>query len=199
MEQVRIPDAANRLKDYPHQFSGGMQQRAMIAMALALDPKVLIADEPTTALDVTVQAQIMHLLKDLQHNNKMGLILISHDLGVVAENADRVAVMYAGHIMETGKVEEVFRRPSHPYTLGLMESIPKINQNYDRLTPIQGAPPDLKSPPKGCAFYPRCPFAQDICKIEKPELKEIEPGRKTACHFAKEESFKWKNMKVSQY
>lgn len=199
MEQVRIPDAKNRLKDYPHQFSGGMQQRVMIAMALALEPKVLIADEPTTALDVTVQAQIMQLLKKLQDTNKMGLILISHDLGVVAENADRVAVMYAGHIVETGKVKEVFQNPSHPYTLGLMESIPKINQLNERLTPIQGSPPDLKSPPKGCTFYPRCPFAQDICKREAPELKETTPGRSSACHFSKEGFFEWKNTQVSQY
>ncbi|WP_277679618.1 ABC transporter ATP-binding protein [Gracilibacillus dipsosauri] len=193
IEQVRIPDARNRLKDYPHQFSGGMQQRVMIAMALALNPKVLIADEPTTALDVTVQAQIMHLLKELQKTNKMGLILISHDLGVVAENADRVAVMYAGHIVETGKVREVFQNPLHPYTLGLMNSIPKITKNDKRLTPIQGAPPDLKSLPKGCAFHPRCPFAQDICKSKAPMLKEVEPGRKSACHFSKEDLTEWNN------
>lgn len=186
MEQVRIPDAKNRVKDYPHQFSGGMQQRVVIAMALALQPKVLIADEPTTALDVTVQAQIMQLLNELQRTEKMGLVLISHDLGVVANNADRVAVMYAGHMMETGKVEDVFRNPAHPYTVGLMESLPTLNKNASRLVPIKGSPPNLLTPPKGCAFHQRCPIAKDICSQEMPELVKVEKDRESACHFYKE-------------
>jgi oligopeptide transport system ATP-binding protein len=186
MKLVRIPDAENRYKQYPYQFSGGMQQRVMIALALAMDPKLLIADEPTTALDVTVQAQIMRLLKDLQDRNHMGLILISHDLGVVAENADRVAVMYAGHIVEIGEVETVFKNPAHPYTVGLMSSIPSARQNSDRLQSIEGLPPNLADPPTGCAFHPRCMMATDLCRKKEPELEEIVPGRKSACHFAKE-------------
>ena len=186
MEQVRIPDARKRFNDYPHQFSGGMQQRIMIAIALALEPKVLIADEPTTALDVTVQAQIMNLLKELQKTEKMGLVLISHDLGVVANNADRVAVMYAGNMVETGKVEEVFQNPAHPYTVGLMESLPSLNKNTDRLIPIKGSPPNLLTPPKGCAFHPRCPLARDKCKSVVPGLKKVSEGRESACHFYEE-------------
>lgn len=186
MNLVRIPDAENRYKQYPYQFSGGMQQRVMIALALAMNPRLLIADEPTTALDVTVQAQIMRLLKDLQKQNNMGLILISHDLGVVAENADRVAVMYAGHIVEIGEVETVFRNSSHPYTRGLMASIPSASQNVDRLQSIEGLPPNLSHPPSGCAFHPRCSIATELCRQKEPMLEEILPGRKSACHFAKE-------------
>ncbi|MCM3571148.1 ABC transporter ATP-binding protein [Neobacillus mesonae] len=186
MKLVRIPDAENRYKQYPYQFSGGMQQRVMIALALAMNPKLLIADEPTTALDVTVQAQIMRLLKELQERNQMGLILISHDLGVVAENADRVAVMYAGHIVEIGEVETVFKNPAHPYTVGLMSSIPSARQNGDRLQSIEGLPPNLADPPTGCAFHPRCSMATDLCRKKEPLLEEIAPGRKSACHFAKE-------------
>ncbi|MBH0164225.1 ABC transporter ATP-binding protein [Fictibacillus sp. 7GRE50] len=186
MKLVRIPDAENRYKQYPYQFSGGMQQRVMIALALAMDPKLLIADEPTTALDVTVQAQIMRLLKDLQNRNHMGLILISHDLGVVAENADRVAVMYAGHIVETGDVETIFRNPAHPYTVGLMASIPSSTQNGERLKSIEGLPPNLADPPTGCAFHPRCFMATELCRQKEPVLLEILPGRKSACHFAED-------------
>lgn len=186
MELVSIPDAKNRINDYPHQFSGGMQQRVIIAMALALKPKVLIADEPTTALDVTVQAQIMNLLKDLQRTEKMGLVFISHDLGVVANYADRVAVMYAGQIVETGHVEDVFSNPAHPYTVGLMESLPTLNTDVSRLIPIKGSPPNLLALPKGCSFHPRCPIAKDICKQERPELKEVTKERGSACHFYKE-------------
>jgi oligopeptide transport system ATP-binding protein len=186
MQLVRIPDAENRYKQYPYQFSGGMQQRVMIALALAMDPKLLIADEPTTALDVTVQAQIMRLLKDLQNRNHMGLILISHDLGVVAENADRVAVMYAGHIVETGDVETIFRNPAHPYTVGLMASIPSSTQNGERLKSIEGLPPNLADPPTGCAFHPRCFMATELCRQKEPVLLEILPGRKSACHFAED-------------
>ncbi|GIN74847.1 ABC transporter ATP-binding protein [Bacillus sp. J14TS2] len=185
MERVKIPDARNRINNYPHQFSGGMQQRVMIAMALALNPKVIIADEPTTALDVTVQAQIMHLLEELKVEENMGLILISHDLGVVANYVDSVAVMYAGRIVEKGKVEEVFRNPAHPYTLGLMNSIPAVNKDSTRLTPIKGAPPNLINLSQGCPFQPRCPFSQDICKNENPTLTEVTQGRKSACHFSK--------------
>jgi oligopeptide transport system ATP-binding protein len=186
MKLVRIPDAENRYKQYPYQFSGGMQQRVMIALALAMDPKLLIADEPTTALDVTVQAQIMRLLKDLQNRNHMGLILISHDLGVVAENADRVAIMYAGHIVETGDVETIFRKPAHPYTVGLMASIPSSTQNGERLKSIEGLPPNLADPPTGCAFHPRCFIATELCRQKEPVLLEILPGRKSACHFAED-------------
>lgn len=186
MKSVKIPDAERRVNNYPYQFSGGMQQRVMIAMALALDPNVLIADEPTTALDVTVQAQIMRLLKDLQIKRKMGLILVSHDLGVVADVADRVVVMYASSIVESGDIKEVFQTPSHPYTLGLMGSVPTVTKERTRLVPIKGSPPTQTTRIEGCTFYPRCPFAKEICKIEKPELREIFENRKSACHFAEE-------------
>ena len=155
MERVKIPDARRRVNAYPHDFSGGMRQRAMIAMALSLDPDVLIADEPTTALDVTVQAQIMELLHELQTDTGMGLILITHDLGVVAEVCDRVVVMYAGEIMEDGEINDVYHHPAHPYTLGLMDSIPRTDMHTDRLTPIQGAPPDQVNFPAGCTYHPR--------------------------------------------
>src|ERR687898_73154 len=160
MERVRIPAARERVGDYPHQFSGGMRQRVMIAMALALDPEILIADEPTTALDVTVQAQIMELLRDLQHQTGMGLVLITHDLGVVNEVADRVAVMYAGKIVETGMIDEVFTKPAMPYTVGLMNSIPQVEAKGGRLKPIVGQPPNLARIPGGCPFHPRCPRAR---------------------------------------
>jgi oligopeptide transport system ATP-binding protein len=186
MDRVRIPGAKSRVKDYPHQFSGGMRQRVMIAMALALDPAVIIADEPTTALDVTVQAQVVDLLLDLQRENGMGIVLITHDLGVVAETADRVAVMYAGRIVETGAIDEVFTRPAHPYTAGLMNSIPRVDQVGERLSPIVGSPPSLAAIPPGCAFHPRCPRAQDVCRRDDPALLEVVPGRRSACHFAKD-------------
>ena len=186
MERVRIPSARTRLDDYPHQFSGGMRQRAMIAMALALDPDVLIADEPTTALDVTVQAQILQLLNDLQTETGMGLILITHDLGVVAEVADNVCVMYAGRIMERGPIAEVYRQPAHPYTLGLMHSIPRADRKGLQLDPITGAPPDLSHIPPGCEFHPRCPYRQQVCIDERPPLYKVRPERASACHFAEE-------------
>src|SRR5690606_14990508 len=187
LDMVRIPAAAQRVRDYPHQFSGGMRERVMIAMALALDPDVLIADEPTTALDVTVQAQIMELLADLQAETGMGLILITHDLGVVADVADRVAVMYAGEIVETGDVHSLYRQPAHPYTLGLMASIPRLDQKGGRLEPISGAPPNLAAIPPGCPFHPRCPFAREQpCTTEHPPLYPIAGGRRSACHFADE-------------
>lgn len=191
MDRVKIPAAKQRVDDYPHQFSGGMRQRVMIAMALALDPKVLIADEPTTALDVTVQAQIMDLLRDLQRDRGMGLILITHDLGVVNEVADRVAVMYAGRVVETGSVSDVFSNPTHPYTRGLMDSIPSLESKGTRLQPIAGNPPDLAHIPGGCAFHPRCPqsrIGEQVaggmdCQKNLPVLLEIARGRKCACHY----------------
>jgi len=186
MERVRIPSAKERVNDYPHQFSGGMRQRVMIAMAIALDPNILIADEPTTALDVTVQAQIMDLLAELQKETGMGLILITHDLGVVGEIADRIAVMYAGRIVETGVTDTVFSAPAMPYTQGLMASIARVDQKGQRLNPIEGAPPDLARLPEGCSFHPRCPRATDLCRAERPELREIVPGRQSACHYAEE-------------
>ena len=186
MERVRIPSAKERVNDYPHQFSGGMRQRVMIAMAIALDPNILIADEPTTALDVTVQAQIMDLLAELQKETGMGLILITHDLGVVGEIADRIAVMYAGRIVETGVTDTVFSAPAMPYTQGLMASIARVDQKGQRLNPIEGAPPDLARLPEGCSFHPRCPRATDRCRAERPALREIVPGRQSACHYAEE-------------
>jgi oligopeptide transport system ATP-binding protein len=194
MDRVRIPAAARRVDDYPHQFSGGMRQRVMIAMALALDPRILIADEPTTALDVTVQAQVMDLLKDLQRDTGMGLILITHDLGVVNEVADRVAVMYAGKIVETGTVDDVFTRPAHPYTLGLMNSIPQVEAKGGRLNPIVGQPPNLAAIPSGCPFHPRCPKARTgaaalpgrDCVGDVPPLRLVVPGREAACHYSEE-------------
>lgn len=186
MERVQIPGAKDRVKAYPHQFSGGMRQRIMIAMAIALDPAVLIADEPTTALDVTVQAQIMNLLAELQEERQMGLILITHDLGVVADVADRIAVMYAGRIMERADVYELYAKPAHPYTLGLLESIPRLDQKGQELAAIGGLPPNLLRLPQGCEFNPRCRFAQDVCRADRPELREVAPGRLSACHFAQE-------------
>jgi oligopeptide transport system ATP-binding protein len=190
MDRVRIPSARDRLDAYPHEFSGGMRQRVMIAMALALDPAVLIADEPTTALDVTVQAQVMDLLADLQKETGMGLILITHDLGVVAEVADRVAVMYAGRIVETGDIDDIYHAPAHPYTLGLMESLPQLDIKGNRLRPIPGSPPDLMKRPPGCAFHPRCRYAQQVCVDEDPALEPPRPGlageRLSACHFSEE-------------
>ncbi|GGP04125.1 ABC transporter ATP-binding protein [Nonomuraea glycinis] len=186
MEQVGIPDAERRLDDHPHRFSGGMRQRVMIAIALALDPRLLIADEPTTALDVTVQAQILRLLRQRQRADRLGMIIISHDLGVVARAADRVAVMYAGRIVETGTVAEVYERPAHPYTLGLMRAVPTPRDGGAPLEAIDGQPPDLLAPPDGCAFHPRCPFARDKCREVDPEQHELGPRRASACHFAEE-------------
>ena len=186
MERVNIPGARERVKAYPHQFSGGMRQRIMIAMAIALDPKVPIADEPTTALDVTVQAQIMELLQDLQDEHNMGLILITHDLGVVADVADRIAVMYAGRIVERADVEDIYAQPAHPYTKGLLESIPRLDQKGQELSAIGGLPPNLTRIPAGCAFNPRCVMAQDICRVERPELLDVGPNRQSACHFSQE-------------
>ncbi|WP_371498895.1 ABC transporter ATP-binding protein [Kitasatospora sp. NBC_00374] len=193
MDRVRIPAAAERIGDYPHQFSGGMRQRIMIAMALALEPDLIIADEPTTALDVTVQAQVMDLLAELQAEYHMGLILITHDLGVVADVADKIAVMYAGRIVETAPVHELYARPAHPYTRGLLDSIPRLDQKGEELYAIKGLPPNLLRIPPGCAFNPRCPRAQEICRQEVPRLFDVTgedgtpvPGRGSACFYWKE-------------
>ncbi|MET9764251.1 ABC transporter ATP-binding protein [Streptomyces sp. NPDC006372] len=193
MDRVKIPAAKERVGDYPHQFSGGMRQRIMIAMALALEPDLIIADEPTTALDVTVQAQVMDLLAELQREYNMGLILITHDLGVVADVADKIAVMYAGRIVETAPVHELYKRPAHPYTKGLLESIPRLDQKGQDLYAIKGLPPNLTRIPSGCAFNPRCPMAQDICRTDVPPLLPVTErdgselaGRGSACHFWKE-------------
>ena len=193
MDRVKIPGATARVDDDPHQSSGGMRQRIMIAMALALEPDLIIADEPTTALDVTVQAQVMDLLAELQREYNMGLILITHDLGVVADVADKIAVMYAGRIVERAPVHELYKRPAHPYTRGLLDSIPRLDQKGQELYAIKGLPPNLLHVPAGCAFNPRCPKAEDVCRTEVPALLGItEPdgtelvGRASACHFRKE-------------
>ena len=186
LDQVKIPNAQQRVKAYPHEFSGGMRQRVMIAMSLALDPEVLIADEPTTALDVTVQAQIMDLLAELQRERNMGMILITHDLGVVADVADRIAVMYAGRIIEEADVYELYKKPCHPYTLGLLESIPRLDLKGQELRTIKGLPPNLTRIPPGCPFNPRCPMAQQICREVDPPLLQLAGGRTSACHFAEE-------------
>jgi oligopeptide transport system ATP-binding protein len=186
LDMVGIPAAADRVNDFPHQFSGGMRQRVMIAMALALQPDVIIADEPTTALDVTVQAQVMSLLADLQREMQLGLILITHDMGVVADVADKICVMYAGHAVERANVYEIYEHPAHPYTKALLESIPRVDQKGQELTVIKGLPPALTSPPPGCAFHPRCTFARDRCKTEEPPLYQVPGNRDSACHFWEE-------------
>ncbi|MGZ9933162.1 ABC transporter ATP-binding protein [Streptomyces sp. NC-S4] len=189
MDRVKIPAAKERVGDYPHQFSGGMRQRIMIAMALALEPSLIIADEPTTALDVTVQAQVMDLLAELQRELNMGLILITHDLGVVADVADKIAVMYAGRIVEAAPVHEIYRAPAHPYTRGLLDSIPRLDQKGQELYAIKGLPPNLVAIPPGCAFNPRCPMAQAVCRTDVPPLYRVTESpveRTSACHFWKE-------------
>ena len=186
MDRVKIPSAKARARNYPHQFSGGMSQRVMIATALAQDPAVLIADEPTTALDVTVQGQILSLLQELQADSGLALVLITHDIGVIAEVADRVAVMYAGRIVESAPVEELFRAPSHPYTAALMASMPDLEAQRSRLAVIDGAPPVLSKIPAGCAFHPRCRHAQERCRSTTPEEAIIAPDHISACHYGRE-------------
>ncbi len=181
LDRVRIPAAARRYEEYPHQMSGGMRQRVMIAMALACDPDLLIADEPTTALDVTVQAQILDLLRDLQQQSGMAIILITHDLGVVAEMADEVAVMYAGRVVERTGGTAIFDDPQHPYTLGLLGSIPKIEETRERLLAIEGSVPAPFALPQGCRFHPRCVFAADECTRVDPPLRELGPHHRAAC------------------
>ena len=182
LDRVGIPDPALRARDYAHQFSGGMRQRVMIAMAIALGPDLLIADEPTTALDVTVQAQIMELLEGLRADSDMAMILITHDLGVVADVADNVAVMYAGRVVEHGPVAEVLARPGHAYTRALLDSVPRTHSKGHKLSPIVGSPPDLARIPKGCAFNPRCRFATDVCRTGAPPRITVAPGRIAECH-----------------
>jgi oligopeptide/dipeptide ABC transporter ATP-binding protein len=181
MNIVGIPAPERRLDEYPHQFSGGMRQRAMIAIALACSPKLLLADEPTTALDVTIQDQILKLLLDLRDRLAMSVVLVTHDLGVVAATCDRMAVMYAGRIVEKGTVEEVFAQPRHPYTRGLLGSVPRGNEVRTMLYSIDGTPPSLTALPNGCAFNPRCTFATDQCRRERPPLAEVGGGRMVAC------------------
>jgi oligopeptide/dipeptide ABC transporter ATP-binding protein len=184
LDKVGIPDAGERINDYPHQFSGGMRQRVMIAIALACSPPILIADEPTTALDVTIQAQILELLNDLRNSEGMGMILITHDLGVIARLADRVAVMYAGQIVETGSAQDVYANPSHPYTQGLLESLPRHDQEHsstERLTSIDGQPPNMLDPIDGCPFAERCKYVFDRCKTENPNLIVLEGQHSSAC------------------
>jgi peptide/nickel transport system ATP-binding protein len=184
LDHVGIPNAKSRARDYPHQFSGGMRQRAMIAMALVHNPDILICDEPTTALDVTVQAQILELIEDVKREFDIGVILVTHDLGVVAETANSVMVMYAGRIMEYGPAAEIFRQPQHPYAWGLLDSMPSIERRLDALVPIEGAPPSLLAPPAGCPFHPRCPYRFEPCPTERPPLRQPVPdAHLDACHL----------------
>jgi oligopeptide transport system ATP-binding protein len=184
LDRVRIPEAARRIDHYPFEFSGGMRQRAMIAMALLCQPELLIADEPTTALDVTVQAQILELMAELQADARAALILITHDLGVIARLCDRVLVMYAGRIVESGPVGDIFRDPQHPYTAGLLASMPRLDAGEAaRLATIPGQPPNLQGLPPGCAFTDRCPHAFERCPVERPALRPIAPDRRKACHL----------------
>lgn len=176
----------SRCNQYPHEFSGGMKQRAMTAMALACNPELVIADEPTTALDVIVQAQVHRLLKDLQDRFKLSLILISHDLSVVSEICQKTAIMYAGEIVEYGRTSDIFRDPVHPYTVGLLSAFPNIDEKKRRLSAIPGFPPDLLTPPLGCRFHPRCPIAREICEEMQPRIDQKRKGRLAACHFAGE-------------
>ena len=182
LERVGIPDPATRIRSYPHEFSGGMRQRVMIAMALLCEPELLIADEPTTALDVTIQAQILELINQLRHDLGTSIILITHDLGVVAGMSDRLAVMYGGKIVEEGPVETIFEMPSHPYTQGLLQSVPRLDeQKNQRLEPIEGLPPDLSNLPVGCPFHPRCPSATLACSKEYPSRVDLSKRHWAAC------------------
>ena len=184
LDLVRIPDSKRRAKNYPHEFSGGMRQRVMIAIALACNPQLLIADEPTTALDVTIQAQIIELMKGLSQDFGTAVMLITHDLGVVAGSCQQVNVMYAGRIIESASVTQIFETPAHPYTVGLLQSIPRLNEpRGNRLTPIAGQPPDLAHPPVGCPYAPRCPKVQSRCRQERPELMPIGRGEQVAACF----------------
>lgn len=189
LNRVRIPSPERRFDEYPHQLSGGMRQRVMIAMALACKPKLLIADEPTTALDVTVQAQILDLLRELQEETGMSIILITHDLGVVAEMADEVAVMYAGRVVERASAGALFADPMHPYTLGLLGSVPRLDEERETLLAIDGSVPPPFALPKGCRFHPRCPFAAAECKSSQPPLREVVSGHSAACLRAPVEAF----------
>ncbi len=187
LRMVGIPNAEERIDQYPHQFSGGMRQRVMIAMALSCNPKLIIADEPTTALDVTIQAQILDLMRSLQSERNTGVMMITHSMGVVAGMADRVQVMYAGSIVETASTEEIFANPRHPYTVGLMKSIPRLDaREREKLEPIRGLPPDLIDLPDMCPFVPRCDYAREKCEQKRPPLLEVAPGHMSACWFWEE-------------
>jgi oligopeptide/dipeptide ABC transporter ATP-binding protein len=188
LERVGVPDAKARFDQFPHEYSGGMRQRAMIAMAIANQPKVLIADEPTTALDVTIQAQVLGVLAEAREETHAATVLITHDLGLVAEMADRVVVMYGGKVVETGDVRTIFHEPRHPYTLGLMASLPRLDTDLDRLAPIPGQPPSLIHLPPGCSFHPRCRLYQgrEKCRAEEPALAQTDDGHLAACHFSHE-------------
>jgi peptide/nickel transport system ATP-binding protein len=175
----------SRVNNYPHEFSGGMRQRAMIAMALACSPKLVIADEPTTALDVIVQAQILKLIKDLQKDLDLSLLLITHDLKIISEICEKVAIMYAGKMVEKGSTLDVYSRPQHPYTRLLLAGVPSIKEERRKLTSISGAPPDLSNPPPGCRFYPRCPYQKEVCSRDEPDMTDFE-NRQVLCHFAGE-------------
>lgn len=185
LEMVGIP--AMRYNEYPHQFSGGMKQRVVIAMALACNPQLLLADEPTTALDVTIQAQVLEMMMDLKHKLNTSMILITHDLGVIAETCDKVAVIYAGQIVELASKEDLFRHPAHPYTLGLFGSLPRLDDDSKRLSPIHGLPPDPTNLPEGCAFHPRCPHVCEKCTHGPREMTEVSPGHFVRCHRHKKE------------
>jgi oligopeptide/dipeptide ABC transporter ATP-binding protein len=185
LARVGVPDAENRYDQYPHEYSGGMRQRAMIAMAIANRPKVLIADEPTTALDVTIQAQVLEVLQTAQEETEAGTILITHDLGLIAEMADRVVVMYGGKVVESGDVHTIFHEPRHPYTIGLMSSLPRMDTDQERLAPIEGSPPSMLNLPSGCSFHPRCRLyrGRERCRTEVPPLYEVGPRHHSACHY----------------
>ncbi len=194
LDAVGIPEPEKRVNEYPHQFSGGMRQRVMIAMALACDPDILIADEPTTALDVTIQAQIIELMQEMQEKNGNAIVMITHDLGVVADIADKIMVMYAGRPVEFGTADEIFYESRHPYTWGLIRSIPEQATDEKKpLTPIHGNPPALSNLPKGCVFSPRCPYATDKCRAERPQRFETGTGHYAACHYAGDADFIKKN------
>ena len=184
LQMVGIPEARRRINDYPHLFSGGMRQRVMIAMALSCNPQMLIADEPTTALDVTIQAQVLDLIKDLQEDLNMAVLYITHNLGVIAEIADNIAIMYAGNIVEYTDVHTVFENPDHPYTRALLSSIPRMDKKISRLGVIRGTVPNLITPPTGCRFHPRCPYATEKCSTQVPPYVEIEPSHFSLCHYA---------------
>jgi oligopeptide transport system ATP-binding protein len=188
LDAVKIPEAKRRIDMYPHEFSGGMRQRVMVAMALLCRPQVLVADEPTTALDVTVQAEILYLLKELRKEFNTAIILITHDLGVVASICERVMVMYAGRMMEEGQVDDILYRTKNPYTAGLLRALPRLDQEQSRLESIEGSPPIITQLPSGCPFHPRCPMAQAICRERMPEIKNFPHGQRSFCHFAEETS-----------
>ena len=186
LRTVRIPDPERRARQYPQQLSGGMRQRVVVAMALAQNPQMVIADEPTTALDVTVQAHVMELLEDLAKQTGAGTLLITHDLGVVAAYARRVYILYAGSVMERGPIREIYQRPAHPYTVGLLQSVPRVAGEQQQLRPIPGSPPNIAEPVSGCPFNTRCPLATDRCRDEVPAMVPVAEGRESACHYAKE-------------